>query len=75
MYLFVSICIASLRVFDKDVKVLICFVSYMDRLVSLSKGERTVSLKAWDQAKTMEDERKSRLVDTHGRSVQPSVEP
>lgn len=45
------------------------------RLVSLSNGEKTVSLDAWEKAKRMEAERKSRIDIQRSRAAQPANEP
>ncbi|XP_034254053.1 mini-chromosome maintenance complex-binding protein [Thrips palmi] len=45
------------------------------RLVSLSHGEKVVSLSAWEEAKRMEEERKQRLSNHLAQATQPSNEP
>lgn len=45
------------------------------RLVSLSHGERVVSLSAWEEAKRMEEERKLRLGNQSAQASHPSNEP
>lgn len=45
------------------------------RLVSLSYGEKIVTLEAWEQAKKMEIERKERVRLQHNRAPQLSNEP
>ncbi|KAK3921244.1 Mini-chromosome maintenance complex-binding protein [Frankliniella fusca] len=45
------------------------------RLLSLSNGEKIVSLEAWEQAKAMEAERKLRISSNSGQTAQSANEP
>lgn len=55
---------------------IICMhIFFVFRLVSLSHGEKLVSLSAWEEAKRMEEERKQRLGNHQAQEARPSNEP